>query len=207
MNGGVRTEKAKGGCMLFAEVRWRGEGARFFGVKGRRYKLWWCGNHDKTGGVGTSIREELCENVVEVRRRCERVMAIGLVFEEEVVKIICAFMHNNEKTQMLRMRDFFEEMAREWSMANANELALELRDFNGHVGKCAEGFEGMRGGYGIRNKNAEGRMLLDFCDQKELCVANTWYKKKDKRKVTHTSGRNDTETEFVPDGKEKRKYL
>ena len=26
-------------CCL-QEVRWRGEGARFFGVKGRRYKLW-----------------------------------------------------------------------------------------------------------------------------------------------------------------------
>ena len=27
-------------CCL-QEVRWRGEGARFIGVKGRRYKLWW----------------------------------------------------------------------------------------------------------------------------------------------------------------------
>ena len=35
-------------CCL-QEVRWRGEGARFIGVKGRRYKLWWCGNDDKTG--------------------------------------------------------------------------------------------------------------------------------------------------------------
>ena len=28
---------------------------RFFGVKGRRYKLWWCGNDDKTGGVGILV--------------------------------------------------------------------------------------------------------------------------------------------------------
>ena len=27
-------------CFL-QEVRWRGEEAGFFGVKGRRYKLWW----------------------------------------------------------------------------------------------------------------------------------------------------------------------
>ena len=33
-------------CCL-REVRWRGEGAGFFGVKGRRYKLRWCGNDDK----------------------------------------------------------------------------------------------------------------------------------------------------------------
>ena len=53
-------------CCLH-EVRRRGEGARFFGVNGRRYKLWWCGDDDKTGGVGILVKEELHENVVEVR--------------------------------------------------------------------------------------------------------------------------------------------
>ena len=79
-------------------------------------------------------------------------------------------------------------------MGNANELVLGLEDFNGHVGKCAEGFEGIRG---IGQRNAEGRLLLDFCDKKELCVANTWYKKRDERKVTYSSGGNDTEIDFV----------
>ena len=50
-------------------------------------------------------------------------------------------------------------------------------------------------------------MSLDFCDQKELCVANTWFKKNDKKKVTYSSGGNDTEIDFVLVGKEKRKYL
>ena len=61
------------------------------------------------------------------------------------------------------------------------------------LGKCAEGFGDIQGGYGIGERNAEGRMLLDFCDQKELCVANTWFKKNDKRKMTYSSGGNDTE--------------
>ena len=63
-------------CCL-QEVRWRGKGTRFIGVKGRRYQLWWCENDDKTGGVEILIKEELCENVIDVRRRCDRVMAIG----------------------------------------------------------------------------------------------------------------------------------
>ena len=50
-------------CYL-QEVRWRGKGARFFGVKGRRYKLWWRGIDDKTGGVGILVKE-LSKNVVE----------------------------------------------------------------------------------------------------------------------------------------------
>ena len=50
-----------------------------------------------------------------------------------------------------------------------------LGDFNGHVGKEIEGFEGIHGGYGMGERNAERRMQLELCDEKELCVANTWF--------------------------------
>ena len=36
-------------------------------------------------------------------------------------------------------------------------------------------------------KNAEGRRLLEFCDERELCVANTWFKKTGKRKITYSA--------------------
>ena len=123
-----------------------------------------------------------------------------------MVRVICAYAPKSGKPDAEKER-FYEEMVREWSMANANELVLGLGDFNGHVGKSAEGLEGTHGGYGIGKRNAEGRMLLDFCDQKELCIANTRYKKKDKRKVIYGSGGNDTEIDFVLVGKEKRKHL
>ena len=39
-------------------------------------------------------------------------------------------------------------------------------------------------GNGIGIRNAEGRRLLDFGDGKGLGVANTWFYKADKRKIT-----------------------
>ena len=36
--------KRKGDMCSLQEVRWRGQGTCFVGVKGRRYKLWWSGN-------------------------------------------------------------------------------------------------------------------------------------------------------------------
>ena len=38
--------------------------------------------------------------------------------------------------------------------------------------KCAEGFEGVYGGSVIGIRKVEERKLLEFCDEKELCVAN-----------------------------------
>ena len=120
--------------------------------------------------------------------------------------MICAYAPQSGKPVSEKER-FYEEMAPEWSMANANEMVLELGDFNDHVEKCPERFEGIHGGYGLEKRNVEGRMSLDFWVQKELCVTNAWYKKRDERKVTYSSGGNDTEIDFVQVGKEKRKYL
>ena len=50
-------------------------------------------------------------------------------------------------------------------------------DFDKHVGKLIDGYEGVH----------KGEMLLEFCDEKELCVASTWFKKNEERKVTHRS--------------------
>ena len=77
---------------------------------------------------------------------------------------------------------------------------------NGHVGKCAEDFEGVHGEW-YREKNAEGRRLLEFCDEKELCVANTWFYRIDKRKITSSAGGCETEIDFVLVGEKYRKYI
>ena len=50
-------------------------------------------------------------------------MAIGLLFGEEVVRVVCAYAPQSEKSDGEKER-FYEEMAREWSMRNANELVL-----------------------------------------------------------------------------------
>ena len=68
--------------MPSAGGKWIGQGARFVGVKGRRYKLWWSGNYDGIGGAGILVKEELCKKVVEIERK-GTVMAMVLVFEED----------------------------------------------------------------------------------------------------------------------------
>ena len=60
----------------------------------------------------------------------------------------------------------------------------------------------MHGGNGFGERNLEGRILLKFCDEKGLCVANTWFKKRDQRKVTFRSGENETEIDYIIVGRE-----
>ena len=76
-------------CMQ--EVKWKGQGACFVGTLGRRYKLWWSGNDTGFGGVGFLVKEEICGNMVEVRRKSDRVMAIVLSLGRKVMQIIRAY--------------------------------------------------------------------------------------------------------------------
>ena len=95
-------------------------------------------------------------------------------------------------------------MAGEWVLQNPGEMIFGLADFNGHFKGRIAGFEGADGGYGIGERNVE-RRLLEFFDEKGLCVANTWLEKKEQRK-TYSMGGNETEIDFAF-GEKSVKYL
>jgi len=43
------------------ETRWKGSVSRFVGCVGERFTLFWCGCHEKTGGVGIFVAEQLAD--------------------------------------------------------------------------------------------------------------------------------------------------
>ncbi|XP_015768733.1 PREDICTED: craniofacial development protein 2-like [Acropora digitifera] len=130
------------------EVGWRGQGAQFLGMKGRRYKLQWSGNSDGTGGVGVLVKEELWEKVVEVRRRSERVITVVMVLEEEVLRIICVYGPKSGR-MAAEKEHFYDDLSSEWDLHSMGELVLGMGDFNGRVGKQIKGYEDVHGGNGI----------------------------------------------------------
>ena len=83
-------------------------------------------------------------------------------------------------------------MAREWDLQNPGEIVLGMGDFNGHVGRRIDGFERVYGGYGIGKRNVEERRLLEYCDEKELCVTSTWFEK-EQRKIAYSMCGNETD--------------
>ena len=187
--------KRKVDVCCIQEVRWKGQGARFVGTLGRRYKLWWSGNDVGFGGVGILVKEEISENVVEVRKKSDRVMAIVLTLDREVMRVICAYGPQSGKPDAEKVH-FYDEMGSEstWKvLAKSLFLWGILMDMWGNMLRVLK----MYTGNGVWKRNTEGRRLLEFCDERELCVANTWFKNTEKRKITYSAGECGTEIDFV----------
>ena len=86
-------------------------------------------------------------------------------------------------------------------MDHLSELIIGMGDFNGLVGRYMDGFHGIHRGLSIGETNHEGRMLLEFYDAMHLCIANTWFRKADKKKITYGSGCNKNEIDMCTMGK------
>ena len=72
--------------------------------------------------------------------------------------------------EVLKKNSPYDEVKCELDMHSADDLAMCMGYINGHIGRCFDGLDGMHGGYGVGQRNLEGRMLLVFCLVKELCI-------------------------------------
>ena len=79
---------------------------------------------------------------------------------------------------------FYDEMANKWNLQNRDEMILGLGNFIGHFVRRTDGFESIHEGNGIGKRNIEERRLLEFCNEKKLCVANSQFQTKKLRKIT-----------------------
>ena len=178
------------------ETQYKGEGGIVFGEGEEGYKFLWMGEKDKRGGVGILIKEELMNDIVEVKRISARIIKIKLVLEGNLIHVISAYAPQGGKTQ--------EEKEEFWGMMDdsignipENEILVIGGDLNGHVGRDRNGFEDVMGIDGYGERNADGENILEICQSRKLKILNTMFKKEDKKKITYKNGDTETQVDYI----------
>ena len=95
--------------------------------------------------MGVMVKVELCEEVGDVIKVSDRVLL--LFFKKGLLRLICGYAPQSGRP--LEERQSFVMAKCECDMHSAGILAMCLEDFDGHIGRHIDGFDGSHGEYGV----------------------------------------------------------
>lgn len=78
--------------------------------------------------MGIPLAKKQVDNVIEVVRKCNRVLKLSVILQNTIATIILACLPNEQKDH------FYDISLPATSKINDNDLFFVAGDFNGHVG-------------------------------------------------------------------------
>ena len=84
------------------------------------------------------------------------------------MRMMCAYGPQNRRSNKEKVC-FYDKMASEWDFGSCSEIIVSLGNCNGHVGKCAEGFEDVHEGMVSRKEMQKKEDCWSFV-MKESCA-------------------------------------
>ena len=143
-----------------------------------------------------SVREELAESVLEVKRVSDRQMAMKLEVKGSILNIVSAYAPQVNNS-MEEKKDFWQDLDGLIESVSKQERIVLGADLNGHVGEGKIGDEEIMGRYDAGTRNKEESMVVEFAKRMDLAIVNTYFKKKDEHRVTYKSGGKSSQVDYV----------
>ncbi|KAK3545101.1 hypothetical protein QTP70_000575 [Hemibagrus guttatus] len=182
-------ERRKVDILCVQETRWKGSKARSIGAG---FKLFYYGVDSKRNGVGVVLKEEFVRNVLEVKRVSDRVMSLKLEIEGVMLNVVSGYAPQ-VGCELEEKERFWSELDEVMESIPTGERVVIGVDFNGHVGEGNTGDEEVMGKFGVKERNLEGQMVVDFAKRMDMAVVNTYFQKREEHRVTYKSGGRSTQ--------------
>ncbi|KAK3557836.1 hypothetical protein QTP86_003178 [Hemibagrus guttatus] len=186
-------ERRKVDILCVQEIRWKGSKARSIGAG---FKLFYYGVDSKRNGVGVVLKEEFVRNVLEVKRVSDRVMSLKLEIEGVMLNVVSGYAPQ-VGCELEEKERFWSELDEVMESIPTGERVVIGADFNGHVGEGNRGDEEVMGKFGVKERNLEGQMVVDFAKRMDMAVVNTYFQKREKHRVTYKSGGRSTQVDYI----------
>ncbi|KAK3513819.1 hypothetical protein QTP70_028868 [Hemibagrus guttatus] len=186
-------ERRKVDILCVQETRWKGSKARSIGAG---FKLFYYGVDSKRNGVGVVLKEELVRDVLEVKRVSDRVMSLKLEIEGVMLNVVSGYAPQ-VGCELEEKERFWSELDEVMESIPTGERVVIGADFNGHVGEGNTGDEEVMGKFGVKERNLEGQMVVDFAKRMDMAVVNTYFQKREEHRVTYKSGGRRTQVDYI----------
>ncbi|KAK3515161.1 hypothetical protein QTP70_008184 [Hemibagrus guttatus] len=186
-------ERRKVDILCVQETRWKGSKARSIGAG---FKLFYYGVDSKRNGVGVVLKEEFVRNVLEVKRVSDRVMSLKLEIEGVMLNVVSGYAPQ-VGCELEEKERFWSELDEVMESIPTGERVVIGVDFNGHVDEGNTGDEEVMGKFGVKERNLEGQMVVDFAKRMDMAVVNTYFQKREEHRVTYKSGGRRTQVDYI----------
>ncbi|MCJ8745631.1 hypothetical protein PDJAM_G00132390 [Pangasius djambal] len=136
--------------------------------------MFYYGVDSKRNGVGVVLKEEFGRNVLEVKRVSDRVMSLKLEIEGVMLNVVCGYAPQ-VGCELEEKERFWSELDEVIENIHTGERVVIGADFDGHVGEGNTGDEEVMGNFGVKERNLEGQMVVDFAKRMDMAVVNTYF--------------------------------
>ncbi|XP_075085134.1 uncharacterized protein LOC142168355 [Nicotiana tabacum] len=113
-------------------------------------------------------------------------MAIKIVVGGHTLNVVNAYAPLVGLDEEVKMR-FWEDLNGLVRGIPSTEKVIVEGDFNGHIGRLSEGYDGAHGCFGLRDRNGGGTSLLEYAKAFDLVIVNSCFPKKAEHLITFQS--------------------
>lgn len=165
-----------------AETWWPGTGRCDTG----NTAFYYSGNNDRNHrkGVGIVITKQLLKSVIEFVPYSDRTALLKLRAKPTNFNIIQVYAPTAESPDQ-DVAQFYSEIEELLKLTRKHDVNVIMGDFNAKIGKGK--FENLVGPYGLGIRSERGDRLLEFCQEENVAITNTWFQLPPRRLYTWRS--------------------
>nr|XP_034830054.1 craniofacial development protein 2-like [Maniola hyperantus] len=166
-----------------SEVRWAGSGV----YTSEQTMLYYSGGNDNSyhrNGVAIMIHKKLHSSVKNFLPVSDRVMLLQVEAKPFNINLIQVYAPTADKDEVL-VENFYSDIEIALKQTKKHEITLVMGDFNSKLGRGT--VSDIIGPYGLGVRNDRGDRLVQFCQENNFAVSNTYYKLPPRRLYTWRS--------------------
>ena len=168
------------------EVSYRGQGTRVYGGE-EKYKFWWSRSEEGRNGVRIMVKENLVEEVIEVKGLDDRMVQIAMVCGRKILQVFSVYVSQQGRAEK-RNREFFEKLSDNIHDVPLKDFLMVAGDMNCHNGLTRDDSEDVMRCFSFGVKNQEQENILGLCLVHKLRFITLYYRKRWEHLITYKSG-------------------
>lgn len=160
------------------------------------YIMIYYGEKSGRNGVGFLVNKDLKTNIIDIRCISDRVIRLDIFLNNRTMHLIQCYAPTESATSE-DLEIFYKHL--QFALEDTGNDTVVMGDFNSKIGKPTAEDKKVMGPWGFGDRNERGDILLQFCFENQLYIANSHFKKNPKQKWTWISpnGKVRNEIDFI----------